>query len=292
MKEDFRCGCVAILGRPNVGKSTLLNSILGAKLSITSRKPHTTRQRLLGIHTTADAQYLFLDTPGFQNKHSKGIGLDFNKIITHVVTEADVLLLVVEAAPMTPADQIIIELLPNDKPILLVVNKSDMLSNKTKLLPLLKSFSQHFTFAEIVPVSAKNNLNLQRLLTSLRQYLPVAEAQYDADTFTDRSERFLAHELVREKIFRLLGDEIPYAVTVLVEKFEIKNRVRRIFCVILVAKAAHKPILIGADGKKLKEIASSARLDMERVFGGKVYLEVWVKVKKMLPDNSLLDFAL
>ena len=282
----FKCGTVAIVGRPNVGKSTLLNHILGMKLAITSRKAQTTRHRLLGIHTTEDTQFLFVDTPGFQQKHLNALNKGLNKTVTQVLTEVDVVLFVIEPMKLGDADRKVLSLLSDKTPTILVVNKSDLMGDKGNLLPLIQDFDLEFPFSEIVPVSAKKSLNLDELLVSIRKYLPEQEAIYSEDELTDKNERFLAAELVREKIFRLLGDEIPYSVAVEIEKFEVVGNLRRIFCAVIVDKESQKPMLIGKNGEKMKQISTEARQDMEKLFGGKVYLETWVKVKGGWADDD------
>lgn len=282
----FKCGTVAIVGRPNVGKSTLLNHILGMKLAITSRKAQTTRHRLLGIHTTDNTQYLFVDTPGFQQKHLNALNKGLNKTVTQVLTEVDVVLFVIEPMKLGEADRKVLQLLSEKTPTILVVNKLDLMGDKGNVLPLIQDFDLEFPFSEIVPVSAKKSLNLDELLRSIRTYLPEQEAIYSEDELTDKNERFLAAELVREKVFRLLGDEIPYSVAVEVEKFEVVGKLRRIFCAIIVDKESQKPMLIGKSGEKLKQISTEARQDMEKLFGGKVYLETWVKVKGGWADDA------
>ncbi len=284
--EVYRCGTVAIVGRPNVGKSTLLNHILGTKLAITSRKAQTTRHRLLGIHTTDDAQYLFVDTPGFQQKHLNALNRGLNRTVTQVLTDVDVVLFVIEPMKLGEADQKVLELLSRKTKTLLVVNKVDLLESTNDILPLIEDIQNAFEFAEIVPVSAQKNLNIDRLLYAVRNYLPAQPAIYGEDELTDKNERFLASEILREKIFRLLGDEIPYAIAVEVEKFEVEGRLRRIFCAVIVDKDSQKPMIIGKKGEKLKRISTEARQDMEKLFGGKVYLETWVKVRSGWADDA------
>jgi GTP-binding protein Era len=284
--KTYRCGTVAIVGRPNVGKSTLLNHILGMKLAITSRKAQTTRHRLLGIHTTEDTQFIFVDTPGFQQKHLNALNKTLNKTVTQVLTEVDVVLFVIEPMKLGEADKKVLSLLPKDKPAFLVVNKSDLMGDKNNLLPLIQDFDLLHDFVGIIPVSAKKSLNLDELLAATRKYLPEQPAIYGEDELTDKNERFLAAELIREKIFRLLGDEVPYAVTVEIEKFEIVKNVRRIFAAIIVDKESQKPMLIGKNGEKMKQISTEARQDMEKLFGSKVYLETWVKVKGGWADDA------
>jgi len=282
----FKCGTIAIVGRPNVGKSTLLNHILGMKLAITSRKAQTTRHRLLGIHTTEDTQFLFVDTPGFQQKHLNTLNKGLNKTVTQVLTEVDVVLFVIEPMKLGEADRKVLALLSDKTPTILVVNKSDLMCDKGNLLPLIQDFDLEFPFTDIVPVSAKKSLNLDELLHTIRKYLPEQAAIYSEDELTDKNERFLAAELVREKIFRLLGDEIPYSVAVEIEKFEVVGNLRRIFCAVIVDKDSQKPMLIGKNGEKMKQISTEARQDMEKLFGGKVYLETWVKVKGGWADDE------
>ena len=284
--NSFKCGTVAIVGRPNVGKSTLLNHILGTKLAITSRKAQTTRHRLLGIHTTTDTQFIFVDTPGFQQKHLNALNKGLNKTVTQVLDEVDVVLFVIEPMKLGDADKKVLTLLPKDKPVLLVVNKSDLMGDKNNLLPLIQDFDLLHPFVGIIPVSAKKSLHLDELLETTRQYLPEQAAIYGEDELTDKNERFLAAELIREKIFRLLGDEIPYSVTVEIEKFEMVGNLRRIFAAIIVDKDSQKPMLIGKGGEKMKQISTEARQDMEKLFGSKVYLETWVKVQGGWADDA------
>ncbi len=286
MTTNFRCGTVAIVGRPNVGKSTLLNHILGLKLAITSRKAQTTRHRLLGIHTTTDTQYIFVDTPGFQQKHLNALNKSLNKTVTQVLTEVDVVLFVIEPMKLGEADELVLRLLPKNKPVILVVNKADLMGDKNNLLPLIQDFDLLHPFVSIVPVSAKKNLYLDDLLEATRTQLPEQEAIYEEDELTDKNERFLAAEMIREKIFRLLGDEIPYSIAVEIEKFEMDKKLRRISAAIIVDKNSQKPMLIGKGGIKLKQISTEARQDMEKLFGGKVFLETWVKVKSGWADNQ------
>jgi GTP-binding protein Era len=256
------------------------------KLAITSRKAQTTRHRLLGIHTTADTQFLFVDTPGFQQKHLNALNKGLNKTVTQVLTEVDVVLFVIEPMKLGEADRKVLQLLSEKTPTILVVNKADLMGDKGNLLPLIQDFDLEFPFSDIVPVSAKKSLHLDELLQTIRKYLPTQEAIYSEDELTDKNERFLAAELVREKIFRLLGDEIPYSVAVEIEKFEVVGNLRRIFCAIIVDKDSQKPMLIGKNGEKMKQISTEARQDMEKLFGGKVYLETWVKVKGGWADDE------
>ncbi|MFN3543893.1 MAG: GTPase Era [Thiobacillus sp.] len=281
----FKCGLVAIVGRPNVGKSTLLNKLVGQKISITSKKAQTTRHRVMGIRTEDDAQFVFVDTPGFQTRHSTTMNRAMNKRVRETLADTDVVMLLVEAGRLTREDRQVIELLPADRPVVLVVNKIDYAKDKAAFMAWLKEVSAVYPFTEIVPVSAKNAHNLDELLKTLKAHLPENPPLFGEDDVTDQTERQLAAELIREKVFRLCGEEIPYAVAVTIDKFEEEGRLRRIFATILVDRESHKPIVIGKGGEKLKTISTQARQDMERAFDGKVYLEVWVKVKSGWADD-------
>jgi GTP-binding protein Era len=283
---NFRCGYIAIVGRPNVGKSTLMNALIGAKVSITSRKAQTTRHRITGIQTHADAQFIYVDTPGFQTRHANALNKTLNKTVTNTLISADVILFVVEAGTFGPADQQVLELLPTDLPVILVINKSDRSKDKAALMPFAQQVAAKFNFAAIVPVSAKLRFQLDGLEKELRRLLPENEAIFGPDDITDRSERFMASEIVREKLFRFVGDELPYTSTVLIEKFEQEGDLRRVFAAILVERDTHKSMIIGNKGARLKEVSTQARLDMEKLFGGPVYLEIWVKVKSGWADNE------
>ncbi|MFA7241207.1 MAG: GTPase Era [Sulfuricellaceae bacterium] len=283
---DFRAGFVAIVGRPNVGKSTLLNHLIGQKISITSRKAQTTRHRITGIRTDADAQYVFVDTPGFQLQHQNALNRAMNRTVTQSLADVDAVLFVVEALHFDSRDEQVLMMLPKDKPVLLVINKVDRLEDKGRLLPFIEKLSALFPYIAVVPVSAQRDLQLDTLLQALRGCMPENQATFGEDEITDRSERFLAAEILREKVFRLSGDEIPYAISVEIEKFETTGNLRRIFAAIIVDKETQKPILIGKKGEKLKEISTQARLDMEKLFESKVYLEVWIKVKSGWADSE------
>ncbi len=283
--QGHACGLIAIVGRPNVGKSTLLNRLVGQKISITSKKAQTTRHRVMGIRTEDGAQFVFVDTPGFQTRHASTLNRAMNKRVRETLADTDVVMLLVEAGRLTREDRQVIELLPDDRPIVLVVNKIDHAKDKAALMAYLKEAAATHTFAEIVPVSAKNGHNLDELLKALRAHLPENPPLFDEDDVTDQTERQLAAELIREKVFRLCGEEIPYAVAVQIDKFEEAGRLRRIFATILVDRDSHKAIIIGKGGEKLKAISTQAREDMERAFDGKIYLEVWVKVKGGWADD-------
>jgi len=285
----FRCGTVAIVGRPNVGKSTLMNALVGQKISITSRKAQTTRHRIVGIQTTDDAQYVFVDTPGFQNRHASALNRSLNRAVTSTLSSVDLVLFVVEAGQYGADDEKVLSLLPKNTPVLLVANKLDRVTGDSRsevMMPFLEKMGQLFPFREVVPMSAKTRDHITRLFQIIRPYLPEGEPMYDADAMTDRSERFLASEIIREKVFRWTGDELPYTSTVVIDKFETEGRLRRVFATILVERDAHKAMIIGNKGSKLKQISTEARLDMEKLFDGKVYLEMWIKVKSGWADNE------
>ena len=284
--RPFHCGFVAIVGRPNVGKSTLMNALIGAKISITSRKAQTTRHRITGIQTTEDAQFIFIDTPGFQTRHGNALNRKLNKTVTNTLIASDVILFVIEAGNFGAADQQVLDLLPKNVPCVLVINKSDQVKQREVLMPFAQEIAAKREFAAIVPVSARLRRQLDELQDEIRKCLPENPPVFDADDLTDRSERFMAAEIVREKVFRLVGDELPYTSTVLIEKFEQEGNLRRVFAAILVGRDSQKPMLIGHKGARLKEISTQARLDMEKLFGGPVYLEVWVKVKSGWADNE------
>jgi GTP-binding protein Era len=280
-----RAGRVAIVGRPNVGKSTLLNRMVGQKISITSNRPQTTRHRVNGYVTDTESQMELVDTPGYQTAHGGELNRLMNRTVTHSLDGVDAVVFVIEAMRFDAEDRKLLPLLPKDLPVILVVNKVDKLPDKTVLLPFIQEVSREFAFADIVPVSAAKGTQIGGLRKILKPYLPEGPAQHGEDELTDRPERFLAAELVREKLFRLLGEELPYAATVVVEKFELKGPVRHIHVAIIVDKANHKAMVIGKGGEKLKQIGTQARIDMEKLFGGKVFLQLWVQVKGGWADN-------
>jgi GTP-binding protein Era len=282
----FHCGMIAIVGQPNVGKSTLMNALVGQKVSITSRKAQTTRHRILGIRTLEKSQYIFVDTPGFQTRHSSALNRSLNRAVTSTLSAVDAVLFVVEAGRFGTADQHVLDLIPKSAPLLLLANKIDRISDKETLLPFLQKMGALRDFREIVPLSAKSPLDIERLLKTVQPYLPPGEPIYGEDELTDRSERFLAAEILREKIFRWTGDELPYTSTVVIEKFEQEGQLRRIFASILVERDTHKAMIIGQKGAKLKQINTDARHDMEKMFDGRVYLEVFIKVKSGWADNE------
>lgn len=274
---------IAIVGRPNVGKSTLMNALVGQKISITSRKAQTTRHRITGIHTLPDAQYIFVDTPGFRTRHSTALNRSLNRTVTSTLTGVDAILFVIEAGCFGPDDQKVLDLIPKGMPTLLILNKLDRISDKGSLFPFLKEMGE---FAEVVPLSAKHVDDISRLMETVKPYLPEGEPIYGEDDLTDRSSRFLAAEILREKVFRWTGDELPYTSTVIIDKFEEEGCLTRVFATILVERDSHKAMVIGKKGAKLKQISTEARLDMEKLFDGPVYLETFIKVKSGWADNE------
>jgi len=281
-----RCGLVAIVGRPNVGKSTLMNALVGQKISITSRKAQTTRHRITGVRTVGDAQFVFVDTPGFQTRHTAALNRNLNRTVQGVLSDVDLVLFLVEAGRFNLDDAKVLGLLPPDKPAILVANKLDEVQRRTDMLPWLKSMQERHPFAEFVPMSARQTSDVERLMNIVAPYLPEQPWLYDADTLTDRSERFLAAELIREKLFRLTGDELPYSATVVIDKFEEEGDLRRIAATIIVERDAHKGMVIGDGGERLKRIGSEARQDLERLMEAKVFLELWVKVRSGWADSE------
>lgn len=285
-EEMFHTGLVAIVGRPNVGKSTLLNRLVGQKISIVSRKAQTTRHRITGVLTEGRHQYIFVDTPGFQTHHRNALNANMNRTVGQVLNEVDVVMFLIESGRFGPDDRKVLSLLPPTAKVVLVINKVDLEEDKSRLLPFMQSVSKEFDFAEIVPVSAERGHNVDALLNCVGRFLPEGEPLFGEDDITDRSERFLAAEFLREKLFRLLGDELPYGMTVEIEKFEVEGNLRRIFAAIIVDKAGHKGIVIGKGGERLKRISSEARVELETLFDCKVYLETWVKVKSGWADDE------
>lgn len=284
--DDFRCGYVAIVGRPNVGKSTLMNALIGAKVSITSRKAQTTRHRITGIQTREKTQFVYVDTPGFQTRHANALNRTLNRTVTNTLTAADVILFVVEAGTFGAPDKQVLDLIPANVPCVLVINKSDHIKDKAVMMPFAQQVASERDFATVVPVSARQGFQIDVLEREIEKLLPHNPPMFDEDDITDRSERFLASEIVREKVFRYVGDELPYTSTVVIEKFEEEGRLRRVFAAILVERDSHKAMVIGQKGARLKDISTQARLDMEKLFGGPVYLEIWVKVKSGWADNE------
>ena len=285
-RPGFRAGTVAIVGRPNVGKSTLLNQLVGAHVSITSRKAQTTRHRLLGIRTDEHSQMAFVDTPGFQTRFSNALNRAMNRAVTGTLAGVDAIVFVVEASGWDERDDPVLQLLPPGVPVALALNKVDRVKDRRKLADLLAAWASRRDFAALVPLSAEKGTQVQALAEEVAKLLPEGEPVYGADEITDRSERFLAAELVRERLFRLLGDELPYTLAVVIDRFELEGTLRRIQGTIYVDRPGHKAIVIGEKGATLKRIGTEARVAMEALFGGKVFLELWVKVKGGWADSE------
>ena len=285
-----RCGLVAIVGRPNVGKSTLLNALVGQKISITSNKAQTTRHRITGIRTVGEAQFVFVDTPGFQDKHATALNRTLNRTVLSSLGDVDVVLFVVEAGRFGLPDAKVLSLLQAEsmqgKPVLLIANKLDALARRQDVLPWLKQMQERHAFAEFVPMQATRAADIERLLGIVQPYLPEQPWFYEEDALTDRSERFMAAEMIREKLFRLTGDELPYSCTVVIDKFQEEGELRRIAATIVVERDAHKGMVIGDGGERLKRIGSEARQELERLWDAKVFLELWVKVRSGWADDE------
>ncbi len=282
-----KSGYVAIIGKPNVGKSTLLNRLIGQKISITSKKPQTTRHRIIGIDTEKKTQIIYVDTPGMHGKQTKAINRLMNRAASSSTTDVDVVVLVIEGTLWEDNDQLALEHAKNVScPVILFVNKADLVKDKTLLLPHIDSLSQSCQFLEIIPGSAKDGENVDVLQKKLRYLMPKGEWIYPEDYITDRSQRFLVSEIIREKLIRYLGDELPYATTVEIEAFKEDKGLIHINAIVLVERKVQKAIVIGKEGKKLKEIGRAARVDMEKFFDKKVFLELWVKVKSGWADDE------
>lgn len=285
--EGFRCGYVAVVGRPNVGKSTLINRLIGEKVSITSKKPQTTRDRVLGVVTEEDAQYVFVDTPGFQTKVGSQLIRRMNRQVRSTLNEVDAIVLVIESGGWRPADLEVVNLLPKDaKNVILALNKTDLLKGRDKLLPLMAESMQKFPFAAIVPVSAEKGRQCDELLKEIKAFLPESVPFFDPDTYTDRSPRFLAAETIREKAFRLLGDELPYGCAVTIDRWKEEDEAAEIIATLIVERESHKPIVIGEGGAKLREISRLARADIAAMLGKRLHLEVWVRVRRGWSDDA------
>lgn len=287
VEPAMRCGTVGLIGRPNTGKSTLLNRLIGEKLSITSPKPQTTRHRILAVKTLPGAQILYLDAPGIETRGREAIHRYMNRAASGVIAEADVIVLVCAGLSWVQGDEAVLaQLVDVRAPVILAVNKVDLVADKRTLLPHLEALAKRRSFAAIVPVSARNGANLEALEAAVVAQLPAGEAVYPEDTLTDRSERFLAAEVVREKLFRALGEELPYALTVQLERFKEEGNLVRMDAVIWVTKASHKAIVIGAQGARLKAVGTRARADLEQFLGRKVMLTLWVRVKSGWADDE------
>ena len=283
---DLRCGLIAIVGRPNVGKSTLLNALVGQKVSITSKKAQTTRHRITGVRTVDEAQFVFVDTPGFQTKHSSALNRNLNRTVQGVLSDVDLVLFVVEAGRFGLDDAKVLSLLPKDKPVVLIANKLDAVTRRAEMMPWLKSMQERRNFSEFVPLSAKKDSDVQRLFQILKPYLPSQEWFYEEDALTDRSEKFMAAEMIREKLFRLTGDELPYEATVIIDRWEEEGNLRRIAATIVVERDAQKGMIIGQGGERLKRIGSETRQELEKLWDARVFLELWVKVRSGWADSE------
>ena len=282
---DFYTGYIAIVGRPNVGKSTLLNCLVGQNVSITSKKAQTTRHLINGVLTDEHSQFIFVDTPGFQMQYMNKLNSVMNRTVTKSMNGVDVVIFVIESLYFDERDEHVLKLLPVDKPVILAINKIDRISDKSRLLPFLEKLSKVFLFSAMIPVSAERGTQTQELIEAIRPYLPEGQPLFSRDEATDRSERFLAAELIREKLFRLLWDEIPYSTSVAIDQFTNESGLRKIYASIIVDRKNQKAMIIGKNGEELKLIATQARIDMEKLFGSKVYLKVWVKVKSGWTDD-------
>jgi len=286
-----RCGTVAIVGKPNVGKSTLLNALVGQKISITSRKAQTTRHRITGIHNAEQTQFIFVDTPGFQTAHANALNRSLNKTVLGAVGDVDLVLFVVNAGSFAEADVKVLNLLSKHIPCILIANKLDKINQRHELAHWLQEMQEKHPFAELMPMSAKNAKDIQRLLVQCEKYLPEQAWWYTADELTDRSEKFLVSEMIREKLFRLTGDELPYTSTVVIDKFteepgKTVSRMVRVAATIIVERDGHKAMVIGEGGERLKQIGTLARQELEKLMDAKVFLELWVKVRSGWADDE------
>jgi len=287
-ESAFKSGYVAIIGRPNVGKSTLINRVLGQKLCITSRRPQTTRHRILGIKTDDDSQLIYVDTPGLHIDDKRAMNRYMNRAAASSIDDVDVILFVVDGMNWTKEDESVLERLKKSAkaPVILVVNKVDKLADKEVLLPQIEKLSAEFDFAKVVPISARKGMNLDELESEIKALMPEGELIFPEDQFTDRSSRFLAAELVREQLFRHLGQELPYSITVEIEQFDDEDKLYRIGAVIYVERDGQKSIVIGKGGALLKSVGRDARIEMQTLFGKKVFLRLWVKVREGWGDNE------
>ncbi len=288
MTEQTHCGFIAIVGRPNVGKSTLLNQILGQKVSITSKKPQTTRHRILGIDTDGAYQTIYVDTPGLHQEEKRAINRLMNRAATSSIGDVEMVLFVVEGTRWTSDDDHVLSKLQHLRcPVVLVINKIDLLNDKEELLPHIQMLAQKMNFADVLPLSAEKGTNVDKIRTMARALLPVGEHHFPDDYITDRSSRFMASEIIREKLMRFLGEELPYSVTVEIERFKVEaDGLFHINGLILVERDGQKKMVIGNKGEKLKTIGTEARMDMERLFETRVFLELWVKVKSGWADDE------
>ena len=291
-EQNKRCGLIAIVGKPNVGKSTLLNALVGQKISITSRKAQTTRHRITGIRNIATTQFVFVDTPGFQTRHDNALNRSLNKSVLGVIQDVDLVLFVVEAGKFNQADAKVLSLLGKNTPAVLVANKLDEVGRRADIAPWLQEMQGRHAFAEFFPMSARNAKDVQRLFAVCERFLPQQPWSYSADELTDRSEKFLASEMVREKLFRLTGDELPYTSTVVIDRFEEEagrkgqKRLVRIAATIVVERDSHKAMVIGDKGERMKRIGTETRVELEALLDAKVFIELWVKVRSGWADDE------
>ena len=281
-----RCGLIAIVGKPNVGKSTLLNALVGQKVSITSRKAQTTRHRITGMKTVGATQFVFVDTPGFQTRHGNALNRSLNRTVVGAVNDVDLIVFVVEAGQFNQADEKVLSLLPAGTPAILLANKFDLIHRRGDIAPWLQMMQTKHDFAEFVPMSANSAKDVERVFGICEKYLPQQPWMYEADALTDRSDRFMAAEMIREKLFRLTGDELPYTSTVIIDKYEQEGNLRKIAATIVVERDGHKGMIIGDKGEKLKRMGTEARHELEALTGNKVFLEIWVKVRSGWADNE------
>ncbi len=286
MTTPHRCGFVAVVGRPHVGKSTQTNALIGTKISIVSRKAQTTRHRIHGVLTRENEQFVFVDTPGFQTRHGGAMNRMMNRVVTQALADVDVVVHVVEAGKWSAGDAQLLPLLPKDGNTILVVNKIDALKNKNDMFSYVSKIMAQFPYSAVVPVSALRGVQLEELLNEIAARLPEGEPMFEADTLTDRPVRFIAAELIREKIFRLVGDELPYGCTVMIEQWEEDDTGVRVAACVLVEREGYRPILLGAGGAHMKRIASEARQDMIKLLNKPVHLEVYIKVRKGWSDRE------
>ncbi|AWB33782.1 GTPase Era [Orrella marina] len=291
--EVTRCGFIAVVGRPNVGKSTLTNALIGAKISIVSRKAQTTRHRIHGVLTRGAEQFVFVDTPGFQTRHGGAMNKMMNRVVTQALADVDVILFVVEAGKWTPGDQQLLDMLRDRTNVILVLSKIDSIKSRESLFPFVADLAGRFPFAAVVPVSAVKREQLDVLLDEVASRLPEGEAMFEEDALTDRPVRFLAAELIREKIFRLVGDELPYGCTVVIEQWEEAPARVLVSACVIVERESHRPILLGAKGMHMKRIATEARQEIAQLLDMPVHLEIYIKVRKGWADReaSLRDLG-
>jgi len=286
-EENFRCGYVAIIGRPNMGKSTLLNHMLGLKLSITSRKPQTTRHQIMGVKTVENGQLIFVDTPGIHSGGGKAINRYMNRAASSVIHDVDVVLFIVQSLKWTDEDELVLNKLKGvEAPVVLLVNKVDQVADKDQLLPYIQKISEKYDFKNVMPISAMKGDNLPQLEKYILGLLPKGPAVFEEDQITDRSTRFLVAEIIREKLVRELGNELPYQTTVEIERYKDEEKITRIHALILVETKGQKVIVIGDKGAKLKSIGTNARKDIEALIDRKVFLQLWVKVKSGWSDSE------